>query len=220
MRFGEGRRSERDKWGQHKWGHCKSHVFRQGLFGYSRSPISVFPKVPGRTFFPSLSKSITFAAAPFVLTPFVRNQSRSGGLAARGLARGPPGDSYTKENNLYTIWPMIEPRLSLHVVKNHSVSAVNQFIICRFSIKHMIIHSFRYHMYIHIHIYVYIHIHIYTYNYICVYIYIYIYTYIYYTYTYRYLNIDSGSKPSARRSSVATRLPERHPGSIVYYSIV
>ena len=34
----------------------------------------VFAKVPGRTFSPNLSKLITFAAAPLVLTPFVRNQ--------------------------------------------------------------------------------------------------------------------------------------------------
>ena len=40
-------------------------------------PIIYFylPKVPGRTFFPNLSKLITFAAAPLVLTPFVRNQT-------------------------------------------------------------------------------------------------------------------------------------------------
>ena len=31
--------------------------------------------MPGRTFFPKLSKFITFAAAPSVLTPFVRNQA-------------------------------------------------------------------------------------------------------------------------------------------------
>ena len=34
----------------------------------------IFPKVPGHTFFPNLSKIITFAAAQLVLTPFVRNQ--------------------------------------------------------------------------------------------------------------------------------------------------
>ena len=34
----------------------------------------IFPEVPGRTFFPYLSKFITFAAAPLVMTPFVRNQ--------------------------------------------------------------------------------------------------------------------------------------------------
>ena len=46
--------------------------FRQRHFG---APVDlVFPKVPGRTFFPNLSKIITFAAAPLVLTPFVRNQ--------------------------------------------------------------------------------------------------------------------------------------------------
>ena len=31
-----------------------------------------FPKVPVCTFFPNLSKFLTFAAAPLVLTPFVR----------------------------------------------------------------------------------------------------------------------------------------------------
>ena len=36
-------------------------------------PIS---SVPGRTFFPNLSNVITFAVAPFVLTPFVRNQHK------------------------------------------------------------------------------------------------------------------------------------------------
>ena len=48
-----------------------------GLFGYSCQPtfVSLVPKVPGRTLFPNLSKIITFAATPLVLTPFVRNQS-------------------------------------------------------------------------------------------------------------------------------------------------
>ena len=40
------------------------------LFGYSRQPSFIFPKVPGRTFFPNLSILITSAAAPLVLTPF------------------------------------------------------------------------------------------------------------------------------------------------------
>ena len=45
------------------------------LFGYSRQTTFTFPKVTGRTFLPNLSKTITFAAAPLVLTSFVRNQS-------------------------------------------------------------------------------------------------------------------------------------------------
>ena len=36
----------------------------EGLFGYAREPTLIFSKVPGRTFFPNLSKFITFAAAP------------------------------------------------------------------------------------------------------------------------------------------------------------
>ena len=46
----------------------------EGPFGYSRKPTFIFPKVPGPTFFPNLSRFITFAAAPLVLTTFVRNQ--------------------------------------------------------------------------------------------------------------------------------------------------
>ena len=44
--------------------------------------IFIFPKVPGRTFFPNLSTFITSAAAPLVLTPFVRNQGYVGEAAA------------------------------------------------------------------------------------------------------------------------------------------
>ena len=36
--------------------------------------ICIFPKVPGHTSFHNLSTIITFAAAPLVSTPFVRNQ--------------------------------------------------------------------------------------------------------------------------------------------------
>ena len=46
----------------------------EGLFGYSHQPTLIFPKVPGRTFFLNLSKFVAFAAAPFALTPFFRNQ--------------------------------------------------------------------------------------------------------------------------------------------------
>ena len=67
--------SERDKWSQHKRCHCKIQVvWQRDLFGYSGQPKFVFTKVPGRTFFLNLSNNIAFAAAPLVLTPFVRNQ--------------------------------------------------------------------------------------------------------------------------------------------------
>ena len=46
----------------------------EGLFGLLPLAYFYLPKVPGRTFFPNLSKFITFAAAPLVLTTFVRNQ--------------------------------------------------------------------------------------------------------------------------------------------------
>ena len=52
----------------------------RGTFGGLPSTyFYITPRVPGRTSFPNLSKSITFAAAPLVLTPFVRNQLYFGG---------------------------------------------------------------------------------------------------------------------------------------------
>ena len=36
----------------------------EGLFGYSRQPTFIFPKVPGCTFSPNLSKLLTSAVAP------------------------------------------------------------------------------------------------------------------------------------------------------------
>ena len=68
--------------------HCDFYVFlTEVLFGHSRWPTFIFPKVPGRTFFLNLSKFITFAAAPLVLTPFVRNRGLRGGGAAGGGGR-------------------------------------------------------------------------------------------------------------------------------------
>ena len=74
----------------------------EGLFGYSREPTFLFPKVQGHTFFPNLSKIITFAAAPLVLTPFVSNQvttARGQGDDERCLGKscGPAARSYLKK---------------------------------------------------------------------------------------------------------------------------
>ena len=66
---------ERDKWGQHWWGHCKVQVFRQRDF--LRAPVDLLlssQKCQGLLFSPNLSKFATFAAAPLALTRFVRNQ--------------------------------------------------------------------------------------------------------------------------------------------------
>ena len=46
----------------------------EGPLGYSRYYTFIFPKLLGRTFFSNLSTNNTLAAAPLVLTPFVRNQ--------------------------------------------------------------------------------------------------------------------------------------------------
>ena len=49
--------------------------FLTGTFRVLPLPYFYIPKsVPGRTFFPNPSKFITFAAAPLVLTPLVRNR--------------------------------------------------------------------------------------------------------------------------------------------------
>ena len=52
-------------------------LFDRGTFGVL--PLTYFdlPKSARAYFFPNMSKSITFAAAPSVLTPFVRDQQDS-----------------------------------------------------------------------------------------------------------------------------------------------
>ena len=68
---------------------CFFCLFWQSTFGYSLCPTFISPEVTGCTFFPNLSKFITFAAAPLLLTPFVRNQNapgRGGGGSRRDVA--------------------------------------------------------------------------------------------------------------------------------------
>ena len=58
------------------WGHCNTFVvWQRDFLGTPVNLLFIFPKVPARTFFPNLSKSITFAAAPLEFTQFVRNQN-------------------------------------------------------------------------------------------------------------------------------------------------
>ena len=67
--------SERDTWGQHYWGHCKFHVFDRGTFGGTLVNLLLsYQKCQGVPFLHNRSKNLTFAAAPLVLTPFVRNR--------------------------------------------------------------------------------------------------------------------------------------------------
>ena len=63
--------SQRDEWGQHSWGRCKFHVFDRGTFGLLPFTYLLSAQVPGHTFFPNLSKSMTSAASPLVLTRIV-----------------------------------------------------------------------------------------------------------------------------------------------------
>ena len=54
-------------------------LFDWGTFWVHPLTYFIFPKVPGRTFFPNLLRFITFAVSPLVLTPFVRNQDCTSG---------------------------------------------------------------------------------------------------------------------------------------------
>ena len=71
-----------------------------------REPTVIFPKVPGRSFFHNQSKFITFAAAPLVLTPFVRNQGEdlNGGVFA--LTGSPWGRLYLELLLARSRWPI------------------------------------------------------------------------------------------------------------------
>ena len=62
------------------------------LGNYSRHPTLV----PGRTFFQNLSQFITFAAAPLVLTPFVRSQ------LARKVVAMIDADDYADDDDLHS----------------------------------------------------------------------------------------------------------------------
>ena len=63
-------------------------IFDRGTFWVLTLTYFYLPKVPGRTSFPNLSKLITFAAAPLVLTPFVRDQGLSVALLEKGAVGG------------------------------------------------------------------------------------------------------------------------------------
>ena len=60
--------------------------FDRGTFRVLPLIYLYLPKSARASFFPNLSRFITFAAAPLVLTPFVRNQPGQGG-ARRGVHR-------------------------------------------------------------------------------------------------------------------------------------
>ena len=66
--------SERGKWGQHSWGHCKCCVVRQRVFWV---PICQNLSTSVNCAYLLLQSDkiiIAFAAAPLVLTPSVRNR--------------------------------------------------------------------------------------------------------------------------------------------------
>ena len=67
---------EKGRMGSALMGSLRISCFWQGLSGVLPLNYFYLPNVPGCTFFPNLSTFISFAAAPFVLTPFVRVRFR------------------------------------------------------------------------------------------------------------------------------------------------
>ena len=125
------------------------------------------PEVPGRTFFPNLSKEFTFAAAPLVLTPFVHNQR----LVASRLNQGSTFtcvldccESSTLFRNLATELQAPQPASS--------------YLSIYLSVYIYIYREREIHLSIYLSIYIYIYnvyvrIYVYMHRHMCVYIYIY-----------------------------------------------
>ena len=115
-----------------------SCVLREGLFGYSPSTVFILPKVPGRTFSPNLSKWITFAAAPSVLTPSVRSQgrlrttawtSRAGRRAAGSCSRSPRRSSARPPPEKSPVRKMIMKHIDNNKTINNYLCPVNTLYI-------------------------------------------------------------------------------------------
>ena len=71
----------RGQMGSALMGSLQLSFFYRNLFGYSRQPTFIFPKVPGRICSPNLSKFVTFCSGPISVDP-MRPQPISAGLAA------------------------------------------------------------------------------------------------------------------------------------------
>ena len=130
----------------------------EGPFGHSRWPTFIFPKVPGRTFFPQSVKIYYFRYGPLVLTPFVHNQHEPMASSA------PP-----------RCWCYIYIYIYIYI-----------YLFIYLFIYNMCIYIYIYIyicvcvcVYIYIYIGVYVYIYIYIYIYISMYVYIYIYMYIF-----------------------------------------
>ena len=150
-----------------------SCVLTEGLCGFSCQPTFVFPKVPGCTFFPNLSKLIASAAAPLVLTPFVSNQTILAlfALVLFVLLVQVCATSIIRllvilSINIISIIPNYsQPRRGRELYddrKGHAreLQAAHAYSVCAYVTP----------VCIYIYIYIYIHIHTYI---ICIYIYIY-----------------------------------------------
>ena len=142
--------------------------------------------MPGPTFFPDLSKLFTHAAAPLVLTPFVRSQKvlqgprRGGGGGGRGGEEGARGSDRSRSLSLY---------IYIYV---YSVYIYIYTCIYVYNVLHIYV----------LHIYIYMYIHIYC----CLLVYSMYYIYIY---------IYSMYMPRLRPAAGARRRPTRLSGSEV-----
>ena len=84
--FGKGR----DKWGQHERVTANFMFFDRGTFWVLPLTYSYLPKSARAYLFPQSVKFITFAAAPLVLTPFVRNQVKAAVVTRDRTRMGTP----------------------------------------------------------------------------------------------------------------------------------
>ena len=79
------------------------HFYAFSQRDFLGTPVNLLMSSPGRTFFPNLSKFLDhFAAAPLVLTPFVRNQEQQE-MSEKSQVRprvhpGEPADRHVSED--------------------------------------------------------------------------------------------------------------------------
>ena len=133
--------------------------------GNSRSPTFISPKVPGPTFFPNLSKIVTFAAAPLVLAPFVGNQEGSHFIITIIII-----------SSSSSIIIIISISITIIITYTHILDYIMLYYISAANVEWNP-RDLSLSIYIHILIYIYIYTY---YVYVCMYIYIYnVYIYIY-----------------------------------------
>ena len=78
--------SERHKWGQHYWGHCKFHIFDRDFLGTPVNLLVYFPKCQCVPFPPLCQESLLFCNGPISVDPICPQPKAGGpGRRVRGL---------------------------------------------------------------------------------------------------------------------------------------